>query len=77
MFEKKRIVLNKARLFVDGKEVDQANMFYGDKKLTATTEDGTQIIVAVDSGMMGEMTRAQVREADGSWIDLEERQPTA
>lgn len=52
-------------------------MFYGDKKLTATTEDGTQIIVAVDSGMMGEMTRAQVREADGSWIDLEERQPTA
>lgn len=29
----------------------------------------------VDSGMVGELTRAQLRRADGSWIDLEEREP--
>jgi hypothetical protein len=26
--------------------------------------------VAIHSGMVGELTRAQVRQADGSWSDL-------
>jgi len=25
--------------------------------------------------MIGELTKAQLRQPDGSWIDLEERQP--
>jgi len=76
-FDKHRLVLNEARLKIDGQVVDKANMFYGDKELTATTPDGEEIVVAVDSGMIGEMTRAQLRAGDGSWIDLQEREPAA
>lgn len=39
-------------------------MFYGDKELTTTLPDGTEIVVVVDSGMVGEMTRAQLRAAE-------------
>lgn len=73
-FDKRRFVLNQARLLIDGEVVDKAYMFYGDKDLTATMHDGTQIVVSVDSGMVGELTRAQLRQANGSWVDMEERQ---
>lgn len=76
-FDKRRLVLNEARLLVDGEVLDKAKIFYGDKELTATAPDGTEFAVAVDSGMVGEMTRAQLRTGDGSWTDLEERQPTS
>lgn len=72
-FDKSRVVLNEARLLVDGVVVDSEKIFYGDKELTATAADGSQIVVSVDSGMMGELTRAQLRRADGSWVDLTER----
>ena len=60
-FDRTRIVLNQARLLVDGDVVDKANIFYGDKDLTTTLPDGTEIHVTVDSGMMGELRRAQLR----------------
>ena len=41
--------------------------------LTTRAADGTEIVVSVDSGMVGELTRAQLRRTDGSWVDLEER----
>lgn len=74
-FDKRRLVLNEARLVVDGEDVDKAKIFYGDKELKATAKDGAEIVVAVDSGMYGELTRAQVRRSDGAWVDLEEREP--
>ncbi len=74
-FDKRRLVVNQARLFIDGEFVDQANIIYGEKDLTARAQDGTKIMVAVDSGMFGELTRAQLRRADDSWMDLEERKP--
>lgn len=74
-FDKRRVVLNEARLVVDGEVVDKKKIFYGEKDLTTTAPDGTEIAVAVDSGMIGELTKAQLRGADGSWIDLEEREP--
>ncbi len=76
-FDKRRIVLNEARLKVDGQLVDKTRIFYGDKELSATMPDGTEISVTVDSGMIGELTRAQLRRADGSWIDLEDRAPAS
>lgn len=76
-FDKRRIVLNEARLLIDDEVVDKVNIFYGDKELTATAPDGTKFVVVVDSGMVGEMTRAQLRREDGSSIDLEERQPSS
>lgn len=74
-FDKKLLVLNRARLFVDGQQVDDANLFYGDKELTTTLPDGGTVAVVVDTGMVGEMTRAQVRRGDGAWVDLQERVP--
>ena len=72
-FDRRLVVLNRARLKVDGELVDSAKIFYGEKELKTTAPDGTEIIVAVDSGMSGEVTRAQLRTSDGSWIDLQER----
>lgn len=74
-FDKKLMVLNRARLLVDGTVVDTENIFYGDHDLTATLPDGTAVKVTVDSGMVGELTRAQLRRADDTWVDLEEREP--
>jgi len=72
-FDKKLVVLNRARLRVDGDVVDTAKIFYGNGDLTTTLPDGTQIGVRLHSGMVGELVRAQLRRADGSWVDLEER----
>ena len=51
-FGKRRVVLNEARLRVDGELVDTARIFYGDRELSATAPDGAEIRVAVDSGMI-------------------------
>lgn len=72
-FDTRRIVVNKATLYLDGEAVDEAHVFYGDKELRTTAADGTEIVVVIDSGMVGELTRAQLRQADGSWVDLQER----
>ncbi len=74
-FNKALLVLNRARLYIDAEEVDRENVFYGDKQLEASLPDGTQVMVSIDSGMIGELTKAQLRQPDGSWIHLEERQP--
>ena len=52
-FDRSKIVLDQARLVVDGDVVDKASVFYGDKHLTTTLPDGTEIHVTVDSGMDG------------------------
>jgi len=71
VFKKSLVVLNRARLVVDGEEVDRAKVFYGDKQLEHTLPDGTAIVVTIESGMVGELTRAQLKRSDGSWVDLE------
>ena len=73
-FDKRLLVLNQARLSVDGLVVDSARIVYGERELTAALPDGRVVVVQVDSGMVGELTRAQLRRADGSWLDLRERQ---
>ncbi len=69
-FDQKRVVINEVTLRVDGTEVDSTKVFYGDKVLRTTLDDGTDVEVAVHSGMMGELTRAQLKTAEGSWRDL-------
>lgn len=75
-FDKHCVVLNEASLYIDGEVVDNKKIFYGDKELTAKAADGSDIVVKVGSGMVGELTRAQLRSRDGTWIDLEERAPS-
>ncbi len=72
-FDKRRIILNKAVLRVDGELVDVASIFYGEHDLRTTLDDGTKVVVAVGSGMVGELVRAQLEQADGSWLDLTPR----
>ncbi len=43
-------MLNAARLFVDGQLVDRKRMWYGEKELSTTAQNGKVILVAVDSG---------------------------
>lgn len=68
-FDRRRIVLDEVRLFVDGEQVDRQSVFYGDKELRAPV-GGSEVTVVVTSGMVGELTRAQVRRGDGAWVDL-------
>ena len=72
-FDRSKFVLNTARLRVDRREVDSENIFYGVRELSTSLPDGTEISVAVHSGMLGELTRAQLRTGDGSWVDLVQR----
>ncbi len=65
--------MDHARLLVDGELVDKKRMFYGEKDLRTTAQDGTKIVVAADVGANGELTRAQLQAADGSWVELQER----
>jgi len=60
-FDKKLVMLNRARLRVDGELVDKARIFYGERQLTTSLPDATNIVVKVHSGMYGELVRAQLR----------------
>jgi hypothetical protein len=66
-------VVNKATLRVDGEVVDSARILYGEKELRTTLDDGTDVVVTLHSGMVGELTRAQLKRTDGSWLDLADR----
>ncbi|MDQ1649972.1 MAG: hypothetical protein QOG60_2029 [Frankiaceae bacterium] len=72
-FDKKLLVINQVRLFVDGSLVDADKVWYGDKELSVSLDDGSAVNVVIDSGMIGELTRAQARRSDGTLIDLRER----
>jgi hypothetical protein len=72
-FDQRRVVVNKATLRVDGEVVDSARILYGEKELRTTLDDGTDVVVTLHSGMVGELTRAQLKRTDGSWLDLAER----
>jgi hypothetical protein len=72
-FDKSLVVLNKAILRVDGQTVGAEYICYGERALSTRLADGTEVEVAVHSGMVGELTRAQVRTGQGSWLDLDPR----
>ena len=72
-FDKTMVVLNKATLTVDGEAVDSERIHYGERELSTRLADGTEVTVAVFSGMVGELTKAQLRADDGSWVDLAPR----
>lgn len=69
-FDKTLVVLNRASLNVDGQPVDSELIMYGERELSTQLSDGTVVQVAVFSGMVGELTKAQLRSPDGSWVDL-------
>ncbi|MFW6773790.1 hypothetical protein ACOACO_05870 [Nocardioides sp. CPCC 205120] len=71
VFDKNLVVLNRARLEVDGVEVDSTRVVYGERELTADLPDGSALEVRLHSGMVGELTRAQARVGGGAaWTDL-------
>ena len=70
-FDKKLVVMNRARLFVDGREVDSTAVVYGDRDLRAPLEDGGEVVIRLHSGMNGELTRAQIDRGDGRWEDMQ------
>ena len=69
------VVLNRAKLRIDGDVVDSASVVYGEKELRTALPGGGEVLVTIDSGMAGELRRAQLQAPDGSWVDMEERQP--
>jgi hypothetical protein len=70
VFDKDLVVLNRARLEVDGVQVDSTQVVYGERELSTELDDGTEVRVRLHSGMVGELTRAQVQSPDGQWRDL-------
>ncbi len=69
-FDQKMLVMNRVRLSVDGQEVDEISVVYGEKELSTTLADGTEVVVHLHSGLVGELVRPQLRLADGTWADL-------
>lgn len=72
-FDQKLAVVNRIELHVDGAPVEKAKVVYGERELSTTLEDGTTVEVVVHSGMVGEATRVQLRQSDGSFVDLQPR----
>jgi hypothetical protein len=70
-FDTRLVVLNRARLYVDGQEVDSAQVVYGDRDLRAPLADGSEAVIRLHSGMVGELTRAQIERGDGQWEDMQ------
>jgi hypothetical protein len=70
VFDKDLVVLNQARLEVDGVQVDSTRVVYGERDLSTELDDGTVVKVRLHSGMLGELTRAQIRSGDDQWRDL-------
>ncbi len=70
-------MLNEARLLIDGEVVDKKKIFYGDKNLTATAQDGAEIVIELHSGMVGELTAhgSAVQMASGSTWRSASRNP--
>ena len=75
VFNKKLLVLNRAMLLVDGVEVDKERIFYGNRTLEATLEDGTTVRVEVTSGMAGELLHCSLVAEDGTAHPMQERPP--
>jgi hypothetical protein len=70
-FDKRLVVMNRARLYVDGQEVDSTKVVYGDRDLRAPLADGTEAVIRLHSGMSGELTRAQIERGEGQWEDMQ------
>ena len=71
VFDKSKVVVNSITLFVDGQVVDRERVVYGEKHLTGQLPAGTVVEVSIESGMVGELTKAQARRPDGAWVDLQ------
>ncbi|MDO9378455.1 MAG: hypothetical protein Q7T56_06375 [Nocardioidaceae bacterium] len=69
VFDQRLAIVNRARLEVDGQPVDDTRVVYGTKELSASLPDGTDVVVRLHSGMVGEIDRPQLQTADG-WTDL-------
>lgn len=68
-FDERLVVLNRLRLHVDGRKIDETSIFYGTKRLDLG--DSTQ--VEVGAGFLGECTGASLRTPSGSTEHLAPR----
>ena len=68
VFDERLVFLNRLALIVDGQQVDRTTIWYGTKRLS-----GDGITVAVGSGWIGECTGAEIRDAEGSPVALQEQ----
>ncbi len=75
IFNKKALVLNDARVLVDGVEVDRASKVYGEHDLVTTLSDGTRLRIEIGTGLTGELHRCVLVTEDGMEEPMAELHP--
>ena len=72
-FDKTGVIVNRARLFVDGAELDRKAVHYGETNVRGTLPDGRELKVDFASGFVGQLKDLSAT-LDGQPIELREEQ---
>jgi hypothetical protein len=75
-FDKTAVIVNRARLFVDGRELDKKTVHYGETNVRGVLDDGRELKVEFGSGFVGQLKHLDAT-IDGQPIELVEEEPTA
>jgi hypothetical protein len=69
-FDKSGVVINRGRLFVDGRQVDQRAVHYGESTVSGELPDGRTFKVTFGSGFVGQLKHVELELGDDT-IPLE------
>ncbi|MGF1663840.1 MAG: hypothetical protein ACFCVG_15510 [Kineosporiaceae bacterium] len=70
--DKRRVIVNRIVLSVDGVATDEKRVSFGQQSLFGPLRDGSEVHVNVELGGVGGLRTARVR-SDRRWIELDER----
>lgn len=70
-FDRSGVVINRGRLIIDGQEVAERAVFWGNTEVRGALPDGREFTVEFGSGFVGQLKRVEL-VLDGERTDLEE-----
>lgn len=73
-FDRSGVIVNRGRLFVDGKQVDDRAVFWGDSAVSGELSDGRSFKVEFGSGFVGQLKKLELVVGDER-IDLRHTDP--
>lgn len=70
-FDKTGVIVNRARLYIDGDKVDEKMLHYGESNVRGKLADGREVKVDFGSGFVGQL-KSLTLHVDGSEVELHE-----
>lgn len=71
-FDKSGVIVNRGRLFIDGRQVDRKTVHYGESRVRGQLPDGRSVSVDFGSGFVGQLKSLRL-EIDGAEVELHEQ----